>query len=139
MQPVETRLVTNPAGAWLEIDGDPSQACIAPCSFPLSVGRHTLAATMDGYRKALRIFEVPTDSDIFVNLDRATGTVAIRSEPQGAMIYIDGHVRPERTPAVLRLPTGEHVVEIVRNDERQRDTITVRESGITNLAARFDQ
>jgi hypothetical protein len=55
------------------------------------------------------------------------------------MIYIDGNVRPERTPAILRLPTGKHRIEIVRDGDRQSEDITVQESMITNVSAKFDE
>ena len=73
---------------------------------PLKGGRHTLSATLGGYRRTLRIFEVPRDAELFLNMDRASGTVMVRSEPAGASIVVDGEQRSERTPAMLHLPAG---------------------------------
>ena len=131
------RLVTNPPGATLVLDGKPELTCVAPCSLELSSGRHTVAATLDGYRQALKIFQAPQDGDVFLNLDRTTGTVMIRSEPRGASIYVDGQLRKEKTPALLRLPTGKHSIEVVQDDRRETRDLTIAESVITNLAVNF--
>ena len=127
------RLVTSPPGGRIVIDGDETAACTAPCSQELKRGRHTLAATMDGYRRTLRIFEAPTDNDIFLNLDRLSGNVIVRSEPRGASIVVDGQPRSEKTPVMLTLPTGRHTIEVIQDDQRETHEVTVREAVIANL------
>jgi serine/threonine-protein kinase len=129
----ETRLVTNPPGAFIVIDGRSELSCVSPCTLTLPRGRHSLAATKEGYRRTLRILEVPETDNVFLNLDRTSGTVVVRSEPRGASIYVDGRLRPEQTPAVLTLPTGPHSIEIVRNGSRETHQVTVQESVITNV------
>ncbi|HYO84358.1 MAG TPA: protein kinase [Bryobacteraceae bacterium] len=135
----ETRLVTNPPGAFVVVDGASAMSCSTPCSLALAPGRHTLAATMQGYRRTLRIFESPRDSELFINLDRAAGTVTVRSDPPGATITVDGEVRSERTPAVLNLPAGSHVIAVERNGQQESQTITVRDSAISNVTVSFDE
>jgi len=128
------RLVTSPPGARIVIDGDEGSVCTAPCSLELKPGRHTLAATMDGYRRTLKIFEAPTGNDIFVNLDRLSGNVIVRSEPRGASIVVDGQPRSEKTPVMLTLPTGRHTIEVIQDDQRETHEVVVRESIIANLS-----
>ena len=113
-------------------------SCQTPCSLKLPSGRHTLAATHQGFRRTLRIFESPRESEVFINLDRATGTLMVRSNPQGATISIDGQDRPERTPAVLTLPVGTHTVSVERNGQQESHTIAVRDSAISNVTVEFD-
>ena len=134
----ETRLVSNPPGAFVVVDGTSSMSCQTPCTLTLPPGRHTLAATHQGFRRTLRIFESPKESEIFVNLDRATGTLMVRSQPPGAAIVIDGQTRPERTPAVLNLLVGPHTIAVERNGQQESHTITVRDSAISNVTVEFD-
>jgi hypothetical protein len=135
--PAETRLVTSPPGAFVVVDGSSSLSCQTPCSVTLPPGRHTLAVTLEGYRRTLRIFESPNDSEIFINLDRANGTLVIRSNPAGATIVVDGQQRPEKTPAMLTLGAGQHTVELIRNGQRESRQINVRDAGIANLTVEF--
>ena len=127
------RLVTNPPGAKLVVDGAGDVTCTAPCSLELTPGRHTIAATMEGYRRTLRIFEAPADRDIFLNLDRTSGNVIVRSEPRGATIVVDGQTRSEKTPVMLTLPTGRHTIEVIQDNQREAHEVIVREAVIANL------
>jgi hypothetical protein len=131
--PTATRRVTNPPGAFVVIDGRSEFSCVSPCTLTLPRGRHGLAATKEGYRRTLRIIELPQQNDVFLNLDRTSGTVVIRSEPRGASIYVDGRLHPDQTPTVLTLPTGSHSIEVVRDGARETHQVTVQESVITNL------
>jgi hypothetical protein len=116
------------------VDGDPGTTCKSPCELELPPGRHTLAATLEGYRRTLKIFEAPTESDLFLNLDRMSGTLMIRSEPRGATIIINGETRSEKTPAMITLPTGRYTVDIIQNNRRESQEVTIGDSKITNLA-----
>jgi serine/threonine-protein kinase len=136
--PGEVRLVTNPPGAELVIDGRSDLSCTSPCTLTLPPGRHTLASSREGYRRTLKIFDIPQENEIFLNLDRTTGTLAIRTDPPGAAIYINGRLRSELTPAVLALPTGVYTVELVKDGARQSHQVVVRDSVITNVAVNFE-
>jgi hypothetical protein len=137
-EPASTRFVTNPPGAFLVVDGTSSLSCSSPCTLDLAPGRHTLAATKEGYRRTLRILEIPTREDVFLNLDAAVGTVFIRSEPDGAAIYVNGQLRTERTPARLTLPTGSHSIELVRDGARETRQVVVTDS-IINVSVDLNQ
>jgi hypothetical protein len=89
---------------------------------------------MDGFRRTLKIFEIPSADDIFINMDRTSGTLMVRSEPRGASITVDGQPRSETTPALLTLPTGRHSIELRYGNRRETQEVTIRESVITNLA-----
>jgi serine/threonine-protein kinase len=132
--PTMVRIVTNPPGALVVVDGASESSCDSPCSVELAPGRHTLSATREGFRRTLRIFQTPADTDLFLNLDRSTGTVVVRSEPPGATIVIDGQQRTERTPAMLTLPVGTHMLEVVGSGRRESHQVTVRDASITNVA-----
>jgi serine/threonine-protein kinase len=135
--PVETRLISTPSEAYVVVDGRTDLSCTTPCSLQLTQGRHTLAAVKPGYKRTLRILEVPRDQDVIVQLESTTGTLFVRSDPAGAQITVDGQQRPERTPAMLTLPVGNHVIEIIQNGQRQQRSLTIREGSITNVTVNF--
>jgi serine/threonine-protein kinase len=131
------RIVTNPAGALVIVDGSSALSCESPCSVELPPGRHTLSAAREGFRRTLRIVQTPADTELFLNLDRSTGTLVVRSEPAGAAILIDGQQRAERTPAMLTLPVGTHKIEVVGSGSRESREVMVRDSSLTNVAVTF--
>ncbi|MBC8165695.1 MAG: protein kinase [Bryobacteraceae bacterium] len=133
----EARLVTNPAGAFLVVDGSSELSCQSPCSLPLAAGRHTLAATMTGFRRTLRILSMPADSQVFINMERQTGTIMVRSDPRGASILVNGQTRTEKTPAMLTLPTGNYTLEVLYEGQRETHEVIVKDAAITNLAVNF--
>jgi hypothetical protein len=94
---------------------------------------------MSGYRRTLKIFESPAESEIFLNLDRTTGSLVVRSEPRGATILVDGQTWKEKTPSLLLLPTGPHTIEIIYENMRETHPVTIRESVITNLAVQLQE
>ncbi|MGH9628967.1 MAG: PEGA domain-containing protein, partial [Bryobacteraceae bacterium] len=131
---VMTRIITSPPNARIVFDHNPDSACTTPCNVTLSSGRHTLAATMEGHRRALRIFELPQDSVVFINMEPMEGTVMVRSDPAGASIYVNGQLRKETTPAMLKLPAGRYTIEIVKEGlKKDVAQVDVKDSVITNL------
>jgi hypothetical protein len=131
---ISVRLVTSPPGATLVIDSNADVTCKTPCELKLASGRHTLSASINGYRRSLKIFELPHDSDVFINMERTTGTLMIKSEPPGAVISVDGQQRSEKTPAMLTLPTGSHRIEVIREGSRNYvEEVEVKDSVITNI------
>jgi hypothetical protein len=122
---VTTQIVVSPPSARVLVDGNSQLACRAPCSLSLAPGRHTLFAHADGYRDANRIFEIPRDANLSVDMERNGGTLSISSNMPGSTIYINGQERPEKTPALLTLPVGTYQVRLV-NGKLQCDTDQVR-------------
>lgn len=128
------RVVTNPPGAQVVVDGKPELACTTPCSVELPMGRHTLATTMNGYRRAQRIFNLPAEAEVFINLEKAAGTLMIKSDPPGGTILIDGQPRGEKTPAMILVPTGSHRIEVQMQGFRNYvEDMEVKDSAITNI------
>lgn len=140
VSPPETapvRFITNPAGANLMVDGNPERTCKTPCSFDLPPGRHTIAATLDGHRRTLKIFELPGVDDVLLTLDPTTGSLVIRSEPRGASILVDGQQRREQTPAMLTLPTGRHRIEVVKDGSRETHEVVIQDAIVTSLEVKL--
>jgi tRNA A-37 threonylcarbamoyl transferase component Bud32 len=122
------QFLTEPPGAQVVIDGNSSETCKTPCQIPLSSGRHALTVQLAGYRPYPRVFNVPQDSDIFLQLAKVSATLSVVSEPPGATIELDGMPQPKRTPAVFILAPGSYHIKVARNgasidfDVQLRDT-----------------
>ncbi len=128
------RLVSIPPGAILTIDSNPALTCATPCDLNLAPGRHTLSSSLNGYRAALRIFELPKESEITMHLEATSGTVMIRSDPPGGAIVVDGQVRSEKTPALITLSTGSHKIEVAREGFRNFvEVLDIKDAVITNI------
>jgi cytoskeletal protein RodZ len=109
------QFLTDPPGAQVTVDGNSSQACKTPCIMQLSPGRHALSADLSSYRAYPRVFNVPQDSDIFLQLSKASGTLSVTSNPAGAAIEIDGQMQSKRTPAVFNFAPGNYHVKVSRS------------------------
>jgi hypothetical protein len=125
---------SNPPGAAVSADDDPELVCQTPCELPLANGRHVLDLRLAGHRLAPRIINVPDILDVSVNLDRMAGTLAITSEPAGATIYLNGEVRNEKTPAMIRLPVGRYSIRLALEGRPAfEDSVEVQDQVITNI------
>jgi serine/threonine protein kinase len=133
--PVETtvQIVTEPAGARVIVDDSPSSSCTTPCMLQLYSGRHTLRADVAGFQTARRIFTTPDQSDLFLSLDKAIGTLTVSSNPAGASIFLNGKELREKTPAVLSLPAGTYHVEIERDGKRLAKDVSIATGEMRSL------
>jgi hypothetical protein len=109
------QFLTEPTGAQVVIDGNSTVTCRTPCMLPLPSGRHALTVQLAGYRPYPRVFNVPQESDIFLQLTKASGTLSITSEPRGATIDLDGTPQTQRTPAVFTLTPGPYHIKVSRS------------------------
>jgi serine/threonine protein kinase len=131
------QFVTEPPGALVTVDGNSSLACKTPCMLPLSGGRHALTVALAGYRPYPRVFTVPQDGDLFLQLSKASGTLSIISEPPGATIEVDGTVQGKRTPAVFNLTPGTYHVKVARNGAFIDFDVQVRDGEFINKRVDF--
>lgn len=109
------QLLTDPPGAVVTVDGDSSLSCKTPCMLSVALGRHSLNAQLNGYRAFPRVFSVPQDGDIFLQLNKAVGTLSVTSTPPGASIEINGESQAKHTPALFNLPPGNYHVKVARS------------------------
>jgi predicted Ser/Thr protein kinase len=125
----DVEVVSDPPGAMIRIDESSNQTCSAPCSLNLPAGRHTLTAVLNGYGIARKIFQVPSDSNIFVSLEKSMGVLLVTSTPAGARVAIDGRTYGQ-TPVTLHLPIGAHHLTIVDGSRRHDETIEIDPDGM---------
>jgi len=131
------QILTEPPGAQVVIDGNSSATCKTPCMLPLSAGRHALVVQLAGYRPYPRVFNVPQESDIFLQLTKASGTLSITSEPPGATIELDGAMQGKRTPAVFNLAPGAYRVKVARNGAFIDFDVQIRDGEFINKRVDF--
>ncbi len=124
---------TSPPGAVVMFDRNPALSCKTPCSIALAPGRHTASASLAGHRPAMRIFEVPGETDLFLYLAPMSGQVQIVSEPPGATILLNGNPRRETTPATIELPAGKHTVTVVKDGRRAEQEIEVKDGAFVRI------
>lgn len=103
---------TTPEGAKVIIDEGKLPPCTSPCLIELPNGRHTASITLDTYKTEMRIFYVPNDSAVSVNLEKRKGTLEVNSTPPGATVTIDGAEYPQKTPVMIPLVIGKHTVVV---------------------------
>jgi serine/threonine protein kinase len=132
----DVELVSDPPGALIRIDESSNQTCSAPCSFNLSAGRHTLTAVLSGYGVTRKIFQVPSDSNIFVSLEKSMGVLLVTSTPAGASVAIDGKSHGQ-TPVTLHLSVGAHHLTIIDGSRRHDETIEIDPDGMHTRSFRW--
>jgi len=106
-------VTSNPRGAIVLFDDTTEVTCTAPCRIPLTPGRHTLKATLPGYREALKIFEVDKQAEpVEVTLQVKAGFLYVQTEPSGAAIFLNGKRTDRLTPSQFELPEGDYEVGV---------------------------
>jgi hypothetical protein len=133
------QLTATPAGATAVFDNDPSTECTVPCSLNLSKGRHTFLLKAPGYREAQRIFEVPRDPGLIVNLEKMAGSLNLITMPAGLAVSIDGKEEAKKTPATFSLPPGEHKIVIAKGAEKQEFTVDIHDGATLSRSVDWSQ
>jgi serine/threonine-protein kinase len=125
------QLTTTPAGAEAIVDGAPELRCISPCSLTLPLGRHTVVLRHEGYREVQRVFNLPSDPGLIVNMEPQMGTLSLVSTPAGLTIVVDGQEQSRKTPTSLSLSAGPHRIQIVKGADKQEFVVDVRDGVFT--------
>jgi len=130
-------LTTTPAGAQAVFDSD--RRCVTPCKMMLTGGRHTFVVRHAGFRDAHRIIEIPRDTETLVALDRATGMLTLLSDPPGMTITIDGQEQPQKTPARLVLPEGNHRIQVGSGGRTKQFSVDIRDGALVERTIELSQ
>jgi len=125
------QLTTMPAGADAVFDGNAELRCTTPCALNLPMGRHTLVLTSKGFREAQRVFNLPSEPGLIVNLDPTMGTLSLVTKPAGLTVVIDGQEQTRKTPADFSLSVGDHHVQVLRGAEKQEFTAFIRDNVVS--------
>jgi serine/threonine protein kinase len=133
------QVTTSPAGARVVFDNDPATECVAPCTVTLAAGRHSFVARREGYRDSQRIFEIPKDVGMIVDLIAMTGLLNVNTTPAGLTVWIDGKEQTQKTPLSMSLPVGTHRVQVTRGNDRQQFDVEIRDGGLTSKSIEWAQ
>jgi serine/threonine-protein kinase len=133
-EPATVNFVSAPAGARVAVDGL-TETCTTPCAIELPAGQRVIRFTLAGHRFGQAIIDVPGETLVNVTLDPLVGTLVIKSTPPGAQIILDGEIRTEVTPAILRLSVGKHRVVLRKagSPDDEQD-VEIKDQVITNVA-----
>jgi serine/threonine-protein kinase len=130
------QFLTEPAGATVIIDSNSVTTCKAPCMLQLAPGRHVLNVQLTGYRSYPRVFNVPQDGDVFLQLSKAMGTLSVTSNPSGATIEIS-EMQSKRTPAIFTLAPGTYHVRVSRNGASLEFDAEIRDQAFVSKNVSF--
>ena len=129
---------TMPEGARVIIDDGKFSPCTSPCLVELPNGRHTATIILDPYKTENRIFNVPQDASVSVNLEHRKGSLEVTSTPPGAAISIDGAEIPMKTPALVHLILGKHTISIsLPGKTTSTQTIEIRSETSSRIDANW--
>jgi serine/threonine-protein kinase len=131
-------LLSDPPGAQITIDGKSTTSCKAPCTVSLPNGRHTLLAESSGYNPARRVFSVPQDNTVYVQLGKTQGMLVITSIPAGVQVFIDGKLFGQ-TPSTLHLSVGKHHLLLVNGSMRHEENLEIVNDGFTTRSFRWEE
>jgi serine/threonine protein kinase len=109
------QFLTDPPGAQVNIDNNSALACKTPCLLQVAPGRHVLNVQLAGFRAYPRVFNVPQDGDIFLQLNKIVASLSVTSTPPGASVDINGQPQSQHTPALFKFPPGTYHVRVARN------------------------
>jgi predicted Ser/Thr protein kinase len=115
VQQSELRLLSQPDGAKVEIDGWSEPNWITPFTAShLAAGRHTIVFSKAGYLQQTRsVDSVAAKSvDVSAELSPSLSTIVVSSNPLGADVWVDGKDSGMNTPAQLTVEKGFHKVTV---------------------------
>jgi formylglycine-generating enzyme required for sulfatase activity len=128
-----------PAGAAVAIDGAPMGT--TPVELEVAAGTRTIEIAADGHKTWSRRVEIPAGQRLNlpeVRLEPADGRLAIRSEPAGASVLIDGRYAGQTPLEVGIGPDREHTVQLSKDGyERAGRKLKVAGGEIKTLEVRL--
>jgi hypothetical protein len=129
-------VISVPPGAIIAFDGYNNLNCTAPCQISLAAGRHTLRATLVGYRDSLGVFNVErgkTPPPVKVSLDAKLGFVTVESKIAGLPIYVNGQKTDYLTPGRLKLREGVYKVSVEIDGNMVTQEVTVQDGALIKI------
>ena len=131
---------SSPDGAEILVDQGKQDRCPkTPCTLDLPPGNFQISARLEGYSEVTRPIQVPDQSRLIFDFEKATGTLVVRTVPPGASIRIDGRDTGQKTPAMLKLAPGKYKLEVVKDSlAPQSQEVTIRSGAIQTLSINWN-
>jgi conserved repeat domain len=116
-----------PSGASVYVDG--IYKGVTPIDdLTIPSGQHTLRVSLAGYTDDVRTFTITAGwgTDVHVVLTPSTGGLTLNTQPQGAIVILDGVVKGTTPVTVTELVPGAHTVRFsLAGYQEDTETITV--------------
>jgi len=104
---------STPQGAQVRIDGASDARWVTPLTLPgLQPGQHSVTVSKAGYSTDARSVGIASGSrsSVVIHLAELMAALAVKSDPAGANVYIDGRDTGKRTPAQISVAKGQHIM-----------------------------
>ena len=111
--PGQVAVDSTPQGAQVQVDGRTDPGWLTPLTVAqLTPGRHTIGLSKSGYVSETRTLEIASGSTSTLVLHLAAGAaiISLRSDPQGASVFVDGRDTGRVTPAQINVEKGSHTL-----------------------------
>ncbi|HTS38639.1 MAG TPA: PEGA domain-containing protein [Candidatus Solibacter sp.] len=111
--PGQLAIDSTPQGAQVQLDGRTDPSWVTPFALTnLHPGQHSITVSKPGFSTDTRAVEITSGNrtTTVVHLAQLMATLIVRSDPQGANIYVDGRDVGAKTPAQVSVDKGQHVV-----------------------------
>jgi serine/threonine protein kinase len=111
--PGQLAVDSTPQGAQVQVDGRSDPSWVTPFALTnLQPGQHSITVSKAGYGTDTRSVNVTSGNraTTVVHLAQLMATLVVKSDPQGANIYVDGRDVGAKTPAQVSVDKGQHVV-----------------------------
>jgi len=111
--PGQIAVESNPEGAQVQIDGKTDASWVTPFALTnVQPGQHSITVSKQGYTTDTRTIDVTAGNraSASIHLTQLMATLIVKSDPEGASIYVDGHDVGTKTPAQVSVNKGQHVV-----------------------------
>ena len=107
---------STPSGASIYLDGT-NKGTTPKTIADVPVGTHSILLTKAGYYDETATITVILNQVAYVSerLDAKTGTIAVSSDPSGAMIYLDGSYKGVTPLTISDVPEGVHTVKLTKS------------------------
>jgi len=128
---------STPPQAQIVFDDKEGAAWMTPFTFEdVPSGRHTLEIKKAGYNTERRIIVLlgKETQQINVVLSPVSGILKIITVPGGAEIYVDGELKPEITPATLKLRAGARRIRLRKEGYKEAEQLVeIEDNSVTTL------
>lgn len=111
--PGQLAIDSTPQGAQVQVDGASDPSYVTPFLLTsLPPGQHSITVTKPGFGTDSRTVNVTSANrtTTVIHLAQLMATLIVKSDPQGANIYVDGRDVGTKTPAQVSVDKGQHVI-----------------------------
>lgn len=124
--PSQVVIDTEQPDVAITVDG--KQIGQTPATIELEAGEHVAVAKKDGFRTLEEHFAVAQGESMRMRLALSAvekgveePLLSVRTEPEGAVVSIDGQVMEQRSPFSLALAPGKHTLTVAREGFKTRE------------------